>query len=309
MFLSGNKVKASSLDWEVFMRKLNKRKVRWIIKQMLLGELSVWQIAKQQDITSRWARKLFEQFRKTGKFPFPEKPGRQAKPISFRIQKLVLQTYKRTPVCAVKMEQLFDELEKHVPHNTIHAVLKANGFARPEPKKQHRRKWVQYERRHSNSLWHIDYCEIDGKQTVAILDDASRFVVAGNEFDNATAENATKVLKQAIELYGVPQQLLSDNGTHFLSLITKNCFEPEDNIFQKTLKLYGIKHIKTRIHHPQTNGKQERWFGTIKRLKKHFGSLPKAIKAYNYDIHHLSLTNGHLRTPAQAFVEKMRQNT
>ncbi len=290
------------------MRKLNKKKVFWIIKQMELGDLSVWQIAKQQGITSRWVRKLFEYYQTTKQFPFPKKPGVKAKPIPAKIQKIVLQTYKRTPICAVKMEQLFDELKKHVPHNTIHAVLKANGFARPELKKQHRRKWIQYERRHSNSLWHIDYCEIDGKQTVAILDDASRFVVAGNEFDRATAENATIVLKKAIESYGVPQQLLSDNGTHFLSLITKNCPEPEENIFQQTLKLYGIKHIKTRVHHPQTNGKQERWFGTIKRLKKHFGTLPKAIRVYNNDIHHLSLTNGHLRTPAQAFVEKMRRN-
>lgn len=288
------------------MRKLNKRKVCWIIKQMQLGELSVWQIAKQQDITPRWARKLFECYQNTKQFPFPGKPGRKQFPIPESIQKLVLRTYEKTPIGAVKMEQFLDYLGKHVLHNTIHVVLKANGFAMPEPKKQRTRKWVQYERRHSNSLWHIDYCEIDGKQAVAILDDASRFIVAGNEFDKATAENATIVLKKAIEEYGVPGQLLSDNGTHFLSLITENCSEPEDNIFQQTLKLYGIQHIKTRVHHPQTNGKQERWFGTIKRLKKHFGSLPKAIKVYNNDIHHLSLTNGNIRTPAQAFVEKMR---
>ena len=290
------------------MRKLNKRKVRWIIKQMELGDLSVWQIAKQQDITPRWARKLFECYQNTKQFPFPGKPGRKPFPIPESIQKLVLRTYEKTPICAVKMEQFLDYFGKHVPHNTIHAVLKANGFAMPEPKKQHRRKWVQYERRHSNSLWHIDYCEIDGKQTVAILDDASRFIVAGNEFDNATAENATIVLKQAIESYGVPQQLLSDNGTHFLSLIRQDCPNPEDNIFQQTLKLYGIQHIKTRIHHPQTNGKQERWFGTIKKLRTHFGSLKKAINVYNNDIHHLSLTNRHIRTPAQAFVEKMGRN-
>ena len=58
------------------MRKLNKGKIRWIVKQMLLGELSVWRIAKQQGVTSRWVRKLFELFKKNDQFPFPNKPGK-----------------------------------------------------------------------------------------------------------------------------------------------------------------------------------------------------------------------------------------
>lgn len=273
---------------------------------MQLGELSVWQIAKQQDITPRWARKLYQRYLGTGQFPFPEKPGRKPEPIPIEVQKLVEKTYMKTPIGAVKMEQLLDSRGTHIPHNTIHVVLKAKNLAKNEPKKQHRRKWVRYERRHSNSLWHIDYCDIDGKNVVALLDDASRYVVGCNEFDKATAENATKILEKAVRYYGVPKQLLSDNGTHFLSLIRENCKEPEDNIFQRALKEHNIKHIKTRVNHPQTNGKIERWFGTLKRLKRHYGSIKKATYAYNNNIHHMSLTNGTIRTPAQAFVEKMR---
>jgi putative transposase len=307
MFLSRKEV-ASSVDLEVYMRKLNKKKVRWIIKQMQLSELSVWQIARQQDISPRWARKLFEKWQVTGEHPFPKKPGRPATPIPAKIQRIVERTYKETPIGAVKMEQLFNHQGTHIPHNTIHCVLREKGFAREQPKKSKKRKYCRFERRHSNSMWHIDYCQIDGKQVVAILDDASRFIVACQEFDRATAENATKALEQAINCYGVPKQILSDNGTHFLSMIRETCSEPQDNAFQQTLKHHGIQHIKTRVYHPQTNGKIERWFGTAKKLKKHYGDLNKTVKAYNNDIHHLSLTNGHLRTPAQAFVEKMRRN-
>jgi putative transposase len=290
------------------MRKLNKKRVRWIIKQMQSGQLSVWQIARQQDVTPRWARKLYQRYLENKRFPFPNRPGRKPMPIPVETQKLVEETYQKTPIGAVKMEQFLDYQSMHVPHNTIHTILRAKGFAQEQPKKSKKRKYCRFERRHSNSLWHIDYCEIDGKQVVAILDDASRFIVACQEFDRATAENATKALEQAINSYGVPKQLLSDNGTHFLSMIRESCPEPQDNIFQQTMKHYGIKHIKTRIHHPQTNGKMERWFGTAKRLKKHYGNIEKTVSAYNDDIFHLSLTNGHLRTPSQAFVEKMRCN-
>ncbi len=290
------------------MRKLNKRKVRWIIKQMCLGELSVWQIAKQQGVTPRWVRKLFERYLETEQFPFPKRPGKKPLPIPFETQQLIEETFRKTPIGAVKMEQLLDYQGVHIPHNTIHVVLREKKLAQEQPNKSNKRKWIRYERKHSNSLWHIDYCEIEGKQVVGVLDDASRFVPACNEYDNATAENAADILVKAIGSYGAPRQLVSDHGVQFTSIERESCPEPKENLFQQTLKKYGIQHIKARVKHPQTNGKMERWFGTLKKLKKHYGTVQKAVSAYNNDIHHMSLTNGHLRTPAQAFVEKMRGN-
>jgi len=66
----------------------------------------------------------------------------------------------------------------------------------------------------------------------------------------------------------------------------------------------GIKHIKARVRHPQTNGKLEKWFDTIKKLKKHFGMLRKAVNYYNYRRSHITLENGYLRTPCEAYEDK-----
>ncbi|MFH1588763.1 MAG: DDE-type integrase/transposase/recombinase [Candidatus Diapherotrites archaeon] len=198
------------------------------------------------------------------------------------------------------------KIEIHIPHNHIHKILKQYCIAKDEPKKQKRRKWIRYEREHSNSLWHIDYSEFDGKNVLGLLDDASRLIVGYGEFDNATEENAASVLEKAVNKYGTPKQLLSDNGSHFASVIKESCAEPEHNIFQKKLSELGIEHIKARIHHPQTNGKLERWFLTLKQLKKHFGSTQKAIN-YNNKRPHMSLNNGSLRTPAQAYQEKFKE--
>ncbi len=62
----------------------------------------------------------------------------------------------------------------HIPHNTLHMVLIEHGFASEEPKKKNRRKWIRYEREHTNSMWHTDYKQIDdGRWFISYQDDAS----------------------------------------------------------------------------------------------------------------------------------------
>jgi len=63
--------------------------------------------------------------------------------------------------------------------------LKASGLAQDDPNKKKRRKWVRYERKHSLSAGHIDWHERDGTRikVCVILDDASRMILAGGEFD------------------------------------------------------------------------------------------------------------------------------
>jgi putative transposase len=299
------KKKASSSIGEDMTKKLSKRKIKWIIKQLEVGELSVCKIAKLQNISQRHVRRLYSKYKLEKQFPFPHPRGRKPEYISTEKQRLIIETYKQVPLCAVKMELYLDTKKIHIPHNTIHKILLANGLAKENKRKKRQRKYRFFARRFANHLWHTDYCKIKNKHYIAFIDDASRMVLASDKFSNATAANATIVLKKAILEFGVPKQLLTDNGTHFLSLIRKSCPNPEENVFQKELTQQGIKHIKTRIYHPQTNGKMERWFGTIKRLLKHYGDLTMAVHNYNYVIPHLSLTTcAGARTPAQAYVDK-----
>jgi len=291
------------------MKKLNQRKIRWIVKEMRLGVQSVCRIARQQDITPRHARRVFERY-KDEKRPRLQKCGRKPLPITEQDVRVVLRVRKQHPVMgAVSIQLVLDEQGKHIPHNRIHKILKQQGLSIEQPAKQKRRKWIRFEREHSNSLWHIDYSEMDGKQVLGLLDDASRFVPWSEEFDEATAENAVTALNKAVNKYGVPRQLLSDNGGHFASISRASCPNPENNAFQKRLNKLGIQHIKTRAHHPQTNGKMERWFGTLKQLKPHFKTVKRCVNYYNNKRPNMSLNNGRLKTPAQAFIEKFKGGT
>ena len=88
---------------------------------------------------------------------------------------------------------------------------------------------------------------------------------------------------------------MSDHGTQF------------EIQFTDEVKAVGSKHIKSRVKHPQSNGKAERVIQTIKKLWKALGSFDEAVKFYNDKKPHMSLTNGKLRTPHQAFLEKQRK--
>ena len=173
--LSRNKV--TSINFEdllQYMKKLNKRKIRWIVREVERGELSIYQIAKQQKISKMHVWRIFNRFKQV-KNPILLKPGRRPTPISEDEKKMVLDIHAKMPMSAVKIEKhLAWKGMKHIPHNRIHRVLLEAGKVKVMNKKIRRKKWVRYERRHSNSLWHTDYCELEEKeQLLSYLDDAS----------------------------------------------------------------------------------------------------------------------------------------
>jgi transposase InsO family protein len=102
---------------------------------------------------------------------------------------------------------------------------------------------------------------------------------------------------------------MTDHGTQFTSLPRETCSDPGANEFQRFLDEKGIKHVKARVRHPQSNGKVERLYQTLCGLRNHLGSWDKAAEYYNFCMPHMSLENGRLRTPPyEAFMDKMRKN-
>jgi len=288
------------------MRKLNQQKIRWIIKQIDKGEQSTYRIAKTQDITPRWARELHHQFHTLYQYPYPKKPGRKPTPSTDKEKQIVLAIRKQHPLNALTLEKILAEQGIHIGHNRIHRILKEARLVKDEPHKQRRRKWIRYERRYSNSLWHADWFEEPHEQIILLEDDASRFITGFGVFQNANMENSNHVLNQAITTYGRPKQMMTDHGTQFTSLSRESCPDPKENMFQQLLKQHGILHIKARVKHPQSNGKVERAGQTIEQLRKHFPSWDDTVHYYNFQRPHSSLENEHLRTPHQAFQDKMR---
>ena len=72
---------------------------------------------------------------------------------------------------------------------------------------------------------------------------------------NMTSETVADCLVEVTARLGVPNEVLSDNGTNFTS-----------KVMARFCMTVGIKQIKTSPYHPQTDGVVERFNTTLKRL-------------------------------------------
>jgi len=270
------------------MKKLNKRKIQWIVREVERREKGLYTIAQIQKITPQHVCRVYRRY-KNVKEPKLKKCGRKPRAITDEERKIVIETYKEIRTGATMIEQFLDEKGVHINHNRIHRILLEAKLAREEIKKKNRRSWIRYERRHSLSLVHADWFEFKNRNAIIFIDDASRFITSSGEFDNETTENTIKVFKQSLK-YGIPKLTHTDHGVQFFANEQEGKKQGVSN-FTVAVKEAGSKHILARVKHPQANGKAERVIGTLKRLWNELGSLEKAVEHYNYKRPHRSLTN------------------
>ena len=284
------------------MKKLKQPQINQICREMNDGYLSVWRIAKRAGVSPRWAREIYKRYLKVGTPPLLKACGRPLEPLPAEVIETVLREHAILSCSALEMQERLKRQKIKASHNKIHAVLREHGLAKREPKKSKKRKWVRYERHKANSLWHTDFTELDGKQLILFEDDATRLIVGYGLFDSTTAENALQAFAVAVSAYGVPRQLLTDNGSHFCNTHDN---KDEKHAFHSAVTRAGVQHIFTRPSHPQCNGKLERLNYTIKKLCRYYnGDLDHAVRMYNEKKLHMSLD---WHTPLEAWNTKIKK--
>src|SRR3989344_6708089 len=95
------------------MKKLNKRKIQWIVRESERREQGFYSIGKQQKITARHARRVAKKY-KNDKNPLLKKCGRKPKEITEEEKNLVIKTYKEYFASATMIEQILDEKGMHI---------------------------------------------------------------------------------------------------------------------------------------------------------------------------------------------------
>jgi transposase InsO family protein len=187
-------------------------------------------------------------------------------------------------------------------HQTIHTVLVEEGLVTPGPRE--RRVWRSFSRKHSNSLWQMDFKELQrgGPWLLSIIDDHSRMILASRMLDRITVEAVLVVVRKAFRCFGRPRQILTDHGVQFYSP------KGGESTFAAMCQALGIRHILAGIRKPTTIGKIERWHRTLEdelfrfiagdlQLLKHL--LPGFVEWYNTGRPHWSLD---LRTPLEVYL-------
>lgn len=138
-----------------------------------------------------------------------------------------------------------------------HGVLPARQAPVPAPPPR------RFERARPNELWQTDATDwalVDGTpaQIISVLDDHSRYCPAAVAAATATGDDAIATFDAAAAEIGLPQAVLSDRGTIFTGRTT-GCVVA----FERHLWARGVATINGRSHHPQTQGKIERYHRTL----------------------------------------------
>ena len=121
-----------------------------------------------------------------------------------------------------------------------------------------------FERAMPNQLWQTDLFTFMLKRQnrrvylVAFMDDHSRFLTGYGLHASQSSALVIEVLRAALAAYGVPGEILTDNGSQYITWRGKSQFSRE-------LEKRGIKQIVARPRRPQTLGKIERFWGSLWR--------------------------------------------
>jgi transposase InsO family protein/transposase-like protein len=177
---------------------------------------------------------------------------------------------------------------------TIARILSRRGQVRPQPRKRPRSSYRRFQAARPNEMWQSDWTEwhlaegVTGRRPVAIaatLDDHSRLLVgiaAGT--GDGTSELVWAVMADAIGQWGVPMSSLTDNG---LCYTTARRAGMRPAAFEANLAALGCQSIASTPYHPQTCGKIERFWQTLKkwlRARETSRGAYRTLAALNSDL-------------------------
>src|SRR5689334_19219741 len=197
---------------------------------------------------------------------FPGKPGKtaRAKEADDPRREAVLALKKANPEYGTR--RIRDVLRRFeaigISESEVRRMLHEAGLMeapakepRPEPLPR------RFERAAPNQLWQSDIFTFllrrhERVYLCAFMDDHSRFITGYALQRHQKSELVMEALQAGIERYGVPEEVLTDNGRQYTVWWGETEFEYQ-------LRRQGIRHLKSRPQHPQTLGKIERFWKTL----------------------------------------------
>ena len=122
---------------------------------------------------------------------------------------------------------------------------------------------------------HLDYTgPFIGTMFLVIIDAHSKWLEVV-PVSSANSSQTVMALRQVFATHGIPEIIVSDNGSAFTS-----------SEFEMFTKQNGIRHLKTAPHHPSTNGLAERAVQVFKRGMKKSGPGELKTKLARFLLHY-----------------------
>ena len=145
-----------------------------------------------------------------------------------------------------------------VSPRTVHRVLSTAGLidSKSSRTSSKGKGFSQPERAHKH--WHVDvsYINICGTfyYLCSVLDGYSRSILHWDIREQMKEPDVEMIIQKALDRFpGEKPRIITDNGPQFIS-----------REFKEFVRLCGMDHVRTSPYYPQSNGKIERWHGTLK---------------------------------------------
>jgi transposase InsO family protein len=194
-----------------------------------------------------------------------------------------------------------------VARQTLHRA----GMVDPADRDRRSRKWKRWERGAPMELWQMDvvggFPLADGSCAKALtgIDDHSRMCVCARLMVRERTRAVCDGLRAALASYGVPEQILTDNGKVFTGRFHH---PPVEVLFDAICREYGVDHLLTQPRSPTTTGKIERFHRSLRAEflsnRKPFGNLKVAQQALNEWVDYYNTARPHQALDMVAPVER-----
>ena len=279
--------------------------------------LSSSQAAEKFDVSKRWAKKRLAKdhsgglkatqpiSKKTGTSPQRSTEAMEDRKV--KLLELIAAVLDARPTSIAARLRL--SRRKPPAISTIRRILDKHQLIVPPAKKRPRSGCIRFEAAQPNETWqsnltHWKLADGTDVEISNLLDDYSRFLLGCRAYIRITADTVVERFADLVNEFGVPRSTLSDNGLVFTTRLVKG-----RSGFEYLLDSLGVEQKNSRPHHPQTQGKIERFHQT---LKLHLAQKPRATSLwmlqqqldyfkdrYNHDRLHKSL-NGKAHAHAYA---------
>jgi transposase InsO family protein len=201
--------------------------------------------------------------------------------------------------------------EPPLSESAVYRCLVRAGVIEPQQRRWRRETWKRWERAAPMELWQLDtvggFLLADGTTAKALtgVDDHSRFCISARLMARERTQSVCDGFSSALRTYGVPAQVLTDNGKVFTGRFAQ---PPVEVLFDRICRENGVDHLLTEPRSPTTTGKIERFHKTLRvefdtrqvfrNLKTAQEALDEWVSYYNSQRPHQSLADA---TPESRF--------
>ena len=300
-------------------------RARLVITAVTVEKRPVSEVARTYSVARSWIYALLARYREEGEAAFEPRSRRpETSPRAIGDAAVSLITEIRKDLAGQGLDAGPQTIAWHLAHHhgirvsaaTVSRYLARAGLVTPDPRKRPRSSYLRFAAEMPNECWQADFTHypLAGRadtEILAWLDDHSRYLLRITAHHRVSGPTVVAAFRAAVAEHGIPAATLTDNGLVFTTRFAGG--RGGRNGFETELRRLGVKQKNGRPSHPQTQGKVERFWQTLKTwlaaqetqpatLAQLQGLLDDFTTVYNQQRPHRSLP--HRATPATAYTAR-----